>query len=287
MCRLLGVVTRTPQPLADGLGELTAAFTELGREHRDGWGIAAWSGQEAGPRIVKDTEPAAASPLWDAALTGTRSDAALLHLRLAGPGLPVVPGNTHPFTAGALAFAHNGYISPYDALDDLIDADLLAGAGGGTDSERYFLRAGAVRARRRGPRLRGQPAPGPRLLPAALPDGTGPGGRRLQRCPAAGGGVERAAVPPGAGDPAVQPAGFCAPGGARRGRCRRLPPPGAQPRRGRVTTGADMERPTRSVQTALPTPSRVSFSARSSAVRMLRPTRTWYGRWSRARRRPT
>ncbi|MEU6258805.1 class II glutamine amidotransferase [Streptomyces sp. NPDC047043] len=140
MCRLLGVVTRTPRPLADGLGELALPFAELGREHRDGWGIAAWSGRDVGPRIVKDTEPAAASPLWDEALTGTRSDAALLHLRLAGPGLPVVPGNTHPFSAGTLAFAHNGYFSPYDALDGLIDADLLAGAGGDTDSERYFLR---------------------------------------------------------------------------------------------------------------------------------------------------
>ncbi|MEU9167159.1 class II glutamine amidotransferase [Streptomyces sp. NPDC048420] len=140
MCRLLGVVTRTPLPLAEALGELTAPFTELGREHRDGWGIAAWPRQGAGPRIVKDTDPAAANTRWDQTLSGTVTDCALLHLRLASPGLPVVPGNTHPFTAGTLAFAHNGFFSPYDALDELIDADLLAGAAGSTDSERFFLR---------------------------------------------------------------------------------------------------------------------------------------------------
>ncbi|MEU6140148.1 class II glutamine amidotransferase [Streptomyces sp. NPDC047081] len=140
MCRLLGVVTRTPRPLTEALGELADPFTELGHEHRDGWGIAAWTGQGAGPRIVKDTEPAARSGLWDKALIGTRTDAAVLHLRLASPGLPVVPGNTHPFTAGTLAFAHNGFFTPYDALDDLIDPDLLADRAGSTDSERYFLR---------------------------------------------------------------------------------------------------------------------------------------------------
>ncbi|WP_030615701.1 class II glutamine amidotransferase [Streptomyces fulvoviolaceus] len=140
MCRLLGVVTPAPIPLAAALDDLAAPFTDLSREHRDGWGIAAWPGQGAGPRILKDTNSAAGDRRWDEALTGTRTDAALLHLRLASPDLPVVPGNTHPFTAGTLSFAHNGYFSPYDALDGLIDADLLAGAAGSTDSERFFLR---------------------------------------------------------------------------------------------------------------------------------------------------
>lgn len=140
MCRLMGVVTRAPLSLADALSDLAAPFTELSREHRDGWGIAAWPGKGTGLRIVKDTAPAADTRLWDTVLTGTLTDAALLHLRLASPDLPVVPGNTHPFTAGTLAFAHNGFFTPYDALDELIDADLLAGAAGSTDSERYFLR---------------------------------------------------------------------------------------------------------------------------------------------------
>ncbi|MFE3857311.1 class II glutamine amidotransferase [Streptomyces griseorubiginosus] len=141
MCRLLGVVSRAPLPLAAALGELAAPFTELSREHADGWGIAAWPGRGGdGPRVVKGIARAAGDRLWDDALGGTPADAAVLHLRMASPGLPVVPGNTHPFTAGGLAFAHNGFFSPYDALDGLIDPGLLSGAGGGTDSERFFLR---------------------------------------------------------------------------------------------------------------------------------------------------
>jgi len=141
MCRLLGVVTRAPLPLTAALGELTVPFTELSREHGDGWGIAAWPGAGGGrPRVVKGIASAAGDWLWEHALAGTHADAAVLHLRMASPGLPVVPGNTHPFTAGGLAFAHNGFFSPYDALDELIDPGLLAAAGGSTDSERFFLR---------------------------------------------------------------------------------------------------------------------------------------------------
>lgn len=141
MCRLLGVISRAPLPLATTLGELAVPFTELSREHGDGWGIAAWPGPGGdGPRVVKGIAPAAGDRLWDDALAGTRADAAVLHLRMASPGLPVVPGNTHPFTAGGLAFAHNGFFSPYDALDELIDPGLLTAAGGSTDSERFFLR---------------------------------------------------------------------------------------------------------------------------------------------------
>ncbi|QKZ23424.1 class II glutamine amidotransferase [Streptomyces chartreusis] len=140
MCRLMGVVTRAPLPLTEALSDLAAPFTELSREHRDGWGIAAWPGQGTGLHIVKDTEPAFDTRRWDHTLMGTLTDTALLHLRLASPDLPVVSGNTHPFTVGTLAFAHNGFFTPYDALDELIDADLLAGAAGNTDSERYFLR---------------------------------------------------------------------------------------------------------------------------------------------------
>lgn len=141
MCRLLGVVTRSPLPLTTALGDLAVPFTELSREHGDGWGVASWPGPDGvGPRVVKGPGRAAGDELWDRTLGGTPTDAAVLHLRMASPGLPVVPGNTHPFTAGGLAFAHNGFFSPYDALDELIDPGLLAGAAGSTDSERFFLR---------------------------------------------------------------------------------------------------------------------------------------------------
>ena len=137
MCRLLGMVTRTTQPLTDALSDLLDPFTALSCEHSDGWGIAARRGREL--VVTRGTEPAHASSSYRAALA-TPADAALLHLRLASPGSPVRPGNTHPFTAGVLAFAHNGYFAPSHALDDLIDPEILAGATGDTDSERFFRR---------------------------------------------------------------------------------------------------------------------------------------------------
>jgi predicted glutamine amidotransferase len=150
MCRLLGVVTRAPLPLDTALDGLVGPFTELSLEHRDGWGIAAGQGTGSSPLVVKGIEPAAGTDSWGRTLAGTVTDAALLHLRLASPGLPVVPGNTHPFTVGTVAFAHNGYFTPYDALDELIAPELLAGAAGSTDSERYFLRVLTL-LRERGP----------------------------------------------------------------------------------------------------------------------------------------
>ncbi len=137
MCRLLGVVTRAPKPLTDTLSDVIESFTALSCEHADGWGVAAWQGPELA--VSRGVEPAHASPAYRASLT-TPSDAALLHIRMASPGLPVELSNTHPFTMGDLALAHNGFFSPGQALDDLIDPEILAGARGTTDSERYFLR---------------------------------------------------------------------------------------------------------------------------------------------------
>ncbi|MFF1871102.1 class II glutamine amidotransferase [Kitasatospora herbaricolor] len=139
MCRLLGVVTRDPMRLVDSLTALIEPFTKLACEHSDGWGIAAWrpDGELA---LAKDVIPAHTSPAYAAVTTGPATDAALLHIRMASAGLAVDERNTHPFTAGTLAFAHNGDFLPTDAIDDLIDPDLLAGAAGDTDSERYFLR---------------------------------------------------------------------------------------------------------------------------------------------------
>ncbi|GAA5044944.1 class II glutamine amidotransferase [Nocardia callitridis] len=137
MCRLLGVVSRVPRPLTDTLSDLLDPFTALSHEHADGWGLAARTGREH--TVLRGIDPAHASPAYRAALE-TVAGTALLHLRMASPGLRIEPGNTHPFTAGALSFAHNGFFSPGNALDDLIAPELLAGASGDTDSERFFLR---------------------------------------------------------------------------------------------------------------------------------------------------
>jgi predicted glutamine amidotransferase len=136
MCRLLGMVSRTPTQLTASLDDLLGPFTELSGEHCDGWGLAAWNG--SGLATAKGIDQARSSQCFRSAVAAPVTDAALLHLRKASPGLPVVPANTHPFTAGTLAFAHNGYFTPVDAVDDLIDDDELADAAGTTDSERYF-----------------------------------------------------------------------------------------------------------------------------------------------------
>jgi predicted glutamine amidotransferase len=63
----------------------------------------------------------------------------MVHLRRATLGLPVRMQNTHPFTDGRLAFAHNGSIFPPPALDALLSPAAHALRTGDTDSERYFL----------------------------------------------------------------------------------------------------------------------------------------------------
>lgn len=136
MCRLLGVVARRPKPLAELLAEEIPEFVALSREHGDGWGVASWSG--TAPAVARDVDAAHRSARFGL-VRRTTTDAGLLHIRMASAGSPLTTQNTHPFTGQRMAFAHNGFFSPRDALDDLIPADLLAAASGDTDSERYFL----------------------------------------------------------------------------------------------------------------------------------------------------
>ena len=138
MCRLLGWATRTPTSLHRLLGhdDLTD-FTELSGLHGDGWGLA--RAVTGGMEVRKRANAARMSDdftLWSRA---TRSDVGMVHLRRATLGLPVRMANTHPFTDGRLAFAHNGSISPPPALDTLLSPRARALRTGDTDSERYFL----------------------------------------------------------------------------------------------------------------------------------------------------
>ena len=138
MCRLLGWATRTPTSLHRLLGhDDMVDFTERSGLHGDGWGLA--RGAAGGVEVRKRPDTARASvdfALWSRA---TRADLGLVHLRRATLGLPVRTENTHPFTDGRLAFAHNGSISPPPALDALLSPAAQALRQGDTDSERYFL----------------------------------------------------------------------------------------------------------------------------------------------------
>ncbi|MFI0779905.1 class II glutamine amidotransferase [Streptomyces sp. NPDC021212] len=143
MCRLLGVVSRKTAPLSELLaGDLTP-FLALACEHGDGWGVASLT-PDGTVASVKEPAPADTSDRLQDTLGTATTDAALLHLRMASPGLALRPENTHPFGDTRVAFAHNGDFSPVSCLDDVLGDDLLAGAGGDTDSERFYL---AVRRR--------------------------------------------------------------------------------------------------------------------------------------------
>jgi predicted glutamine amidotransferase len=138
MCRLLALASKSPTTLMDVLGDELASFVGLSREHRDGWGMA-WRDGVDELNVAKDVGPAHASDLLEKLARTADSDLALLHLRLATPGLSVVLENTHPFTAESAAFAHNGAIRPFAELEELLTAEDRCRLRGTTDSERYFL----------------------------------------------------------------------------------------------------------------------------------------------------
>ncbi|MFG2884061.1 class II glutamine amidotransferase [Streptomyces sp. NPDC048297] len=143
MCRLLGVVAGEAATVSDLLADDLDPFLALACEHGDGWGLA--SRAPAGSvETVKEPERADLSPGLRPLLDRCTTDTALLHLRMATPGIPVTPANTHPFGDARAAFAHNGDFTPVTCLDDTIGPDLLATAQGATDSERFHL---AVRRR--------------------------------------------------------------------------------------------------------------------------------------------
>jgi len=137
MCRLLGVLSATPRNLTEQLGADLDRFAELSRTHCDGWGIAYWNA-EGELVTAKHPEPAQGSERFAAAVEAAHTDAALLHLRKASKNMANLMVNTHPFVAGSLAFAHNGYLAPLSALDELVSEVGGRPSAGGTDSERYF-----------------------------------------------------------------------------------------------------------------------------------------------------
>ena len=149
MCRLLAYASRTPVTLTDLFGEEELAqFVELSKTHCDGWGLA--FAETEGVGRIRVPDPAHSSPEFVEVSQEHRSDLAIVHVRWATDDLAIDLLNTHPFSDGRLAFAHNGAIRPAHALDSLISPELRAGLEGTTDSERYFL-AVADRARRMGP----------------------------------------------------------------------------------------------------------------------------------------
>jgi predicted glutamine amidotransferase len=142
MCRLLAWASAQPVAVSEALEtEELEAFKLLSLEHADGWGIAWWpdESQAYAPNTMRSTACAGRDPEFDSAMRTLRSDLGFVHLRWATPGLPVVSSNTHPFSYGQWAFAHNGAIHPQSRLDELLRPSWRSRMRGTTDSERYFL----------------------------------------------------------------------------------------------------------------------------------------------------
>jgi predicted glutamine amidotransferase len=104
-------------------------------EHGDGWGMAWCDGSAV--RSEKEPVPASTSVRYKE-LVDESVDAAFVHYRWATLSLEVRLGNTHPFTSGTIAFAHNGSIKDAANLDSLIAPEHRMNLEGCTDSERYF-----------------------------------------------------------------------------------------------------------------------------------------------------
>ncbi|WP_031517953.1 class II glutamine amidotransferase [Streptomyces sp. NRRL F-5123] len=138
MCRLLGVVARESLPLGELLAGELGPFLAMACEHADGWGVASVT-PERTVATVKEPVRADESPGFQQVVRELTTDSALVHIRMASPRLPVVPGNTHPFGDQRAAFAHNGDFTPVDCLDAVIGEEALATAEGDTDSERFSL----------------------------------------------------------------------------------------------------------------------------------------------------
>lgn len=144
MCRLLAWAGRGPLTVAQALGDRELdAFTALSRQHADGWGMAWWDADvtrdHRAPLTERSTTTAADDPRFASLTTTAVGDSGFVHLRWATHGLQIVPANTHPFTHGHFAFAHNGAIHPQARWDEILPPGWSTQMRGATDSERYFL----------------------------------------------------------------------------------------------------------------------------------------------------
>lgn len=143
MCRLLGVVSKRPQSIAQTADDALRPFALMSDVHKDGWGIATRLGgpgsrPDPSLEIVRDVDIAWQSSRFGETVRDTVTDQAILHLRRASPGLEVKLSNTHPFTEGPIAFAHNGWFVVEPVVRDFIASHHGRLPQGGTDSEVFF-----------------------------------------------------------------------------------------------------------------------------------------------------
>ncbi len=137
MCRFLAYVAHAPTPVAALVPATLAEFIALARENPDGWGQAAWHGDDV--RVERSLLSAGDDPAFLEVANVALGDMGIVHLRSATPPLPVNLDNNHPFVRDGLVMAHNGAIFPHATMDDMLLPGTRHVPRGTTDSERYFL----------------------------------------------------------------------------------------------------------------------------------------------------
>lgn len=117
MCRMFGYVhAGSAVSMRESLGDsVLDEFVELAEVHRDGWGIVE-TGTDSLSCYVS-TQPASCDSVFRA-LTLKSIGSAILHERLASPGILRVLDNQQPFASDGVAFAHNGTIA--DKGDNIV-----------------------------------------------------------------------------------------------------------------------------------------------------------------------
>src|SRR6218665_287172 len=140
MCRLFGFRSSIPTAVHPALVTEKNSLLQQSREHKDGWGIAAYQVGDS-PSVAHGLGPARCDPDFERVSSQVSSRTVVAHIRLASVG-SVERCNAHPFTHGRWCFVHNGTLKNFalhqKALEGLIRDDLRTRIQGATDSERCF-----------------------------------------------------------------------------------------------------------------------------------------------------
>ncbi|WP_224242707.1 class II glutamine amidotransferase [Hyalangium gracile] len=140
MCRLFGFRSAVPAAVHPALVTEKNSLVIQSREHKDGWGIAAY-GVEQRPTVAHGVGPAHSDPDFHRVSSLVSSHTVVAHVRQASVG-GVELRNSHPFLFGPWSFVHNGTLRNFDrhrkAVESLVRSDLAANIRGTTDSERCF-----------------------------------------------------------------------------------------------------------------------------------------------------
>jgi predicted glutamine amidotransferase len=140
MCRLFGFRSAIPAAVHPSLVTEKNSLLQQSREHKDGWGIAAYESGDS-PSVAHGLGPAHCDPDFERVSSRVSSRTVVAHIRLASVG-HVEKRNAHPFTHGRWCFVHNGTLKNFArhqaAVEALIREDLRARIQGATDSERCF-----------------------------------------------------------------------------------------------------------------------------------------------------